>query len=164
MESGHYHANGLFDQCLAVRSVPYRFRGKYCTVFFKLVPIDSADIERVVLLENNQDENQPAKSSELYSIWYILRRIFGSSVRFDARLIQPQVSSPDLDAVFENYPSFSLCLPSSCSASDLRSSVADLIGRFIIGNHSIVTLTDEKVCATDDGVRPPIDGSAFLVL
>ena len=66
--------------------------------------------------------------------------------------------------------SSSFCLPSSCTAADVRRAVADLVGDFgIADGHnetfvSILTATDERQCYVDSDEGPGIDfaGYAFL--
>lgn len=46
--AGNFHADGLFDECLAVQTPSQlAFRGQYCTVFFKpaVIPDDQPIIE-----------------------------------------------------------------------------------------------------------------------
>ncbi len=54
------------------------------------------------------------------------------------------------------------CIPSSCSASDFRSSVAQITRKALEGNHtsSIIILTDENYCYTQKKIdsAPEFDG------
>lgn len=149
-----FHAEGSYDECLAVRSDPYRFRGKYCTVFFKMESIGQSETVY-------QDSIEEHESS--HTISFILHRLFGMSLDPISR-IKPKISPSDTYSSILNYPSFSLCLPSSCSASDLGHSIAQMVGSYVIGNESIVTVADENLCSTDDQALPAIDGPVIVVL
>ncbi|XP_057365447.1 nose resistant to fluoxetine protein 6-like [Daphnia carinata] len=134
--AGNYHAEGLFDECLAVRGGSNRFQGQYCTVFFKPERV-SGMIGNHTTTENNQTDSSTAL--------IILNHLFGTSVE-DAVRVEPKISSVDPSTYM--LPSLGLCIPSSCSASDLAHSIAQLIGRYVIANQSIVTIADEKYCFT----------------
>lgn len=148
----NYHAEGLFDECQAVRSVPDRFGGQYCTVFFKTSPIDPLEIV--------DDDPGVLYPEELDT----LRRLLGSSVMDNAVRVKPKLLDNDPWALYHNYPSMSLCLPSSCSASDLGQSVANLIGQFAIANQSIVTISDEQFCFAQDRYPRSFDGLDIAAL
>lgn len=155
--SGHYHTEGLFDECQAIRSVPSRFKGKYCTVLFNLEFFNKSDSFVYADSVTDKIEDNPP-------ILFLLRRLFGSSVNETTKL-KPKLSSPHMKTSYINYPSISICLPSSCSASDLGKSIAQLIGSYVIsGNQSVVTIADENLCFTDDRVLPPLSGSAIIVM
>ncbi|KAI9559818.1 hypothetical protein GHT06_013825 [Daphnia sinensis] len=132
--AGNYHAEGLFDECIAVRAGSNRFKGQYCTVFFKPEPVEQSRM-MVPTMESNQTS----------TAFILLHQLFGTSV-LDAVQVEPRISSADPSTYM--LPSFGLCIPSSCSASDLAHSVAQLIGRYVIANQSIVTIADEKYCFT----------------
>lgn len=150
--AGNHHAEGLFDECQTIRSDPYRFRGKYCTIFFKLMLLDQSEIENSV---TENDVTSPALA--------ILRSLYGAST--GTVKIQPKLSLADGYTTGLNFPSLSVCLPSSCSASDLGQSIAEVIGSYVIGNNqSIVTIADENFCFTDDQAPPPIDGPTIIVM
>ena len=145
---GNRHAEGMFDECLAVRSAPSKFRGKYCTVFFKLAPIVDSQII--------QDAESSTENQSGSVVLYVLRQLFGSSA--GNRRVEPKLFNPETITIFHNYPSLSICLPSSCSASDLAQSVSQLVGSYVIGDKSIVTITDDDSCFTDDAADlPPVD-------
>ena len=66
-------------------------------------------------------------------------------------------------------PSISFCLPSTCSARDLRSAVAQLVGhRNIDGtNYKLVTISSEDYCYSQDKINDKdiqADLLAFAVL
>lgn len=149
-ESGYYHAEGLFDECQTIRSVPHRFKGQYCKVFFNLEPITKLD-----QIINEEIENP--------SVLFLLRQLYGSSVNTSTR-IKPKFSKPEVKSLLNNYPSLDICLPSTCSATDLGQSLAHMIGSYVIGNQSIVTIADKTLCFTDDYTSPPLNGPAILVM
>ncbi len=150
--SGNFHAEGLFDECLAIRA-PGRFRGQYCSVYLKPTPVEHSDI----ISDDSTDENRLSPILD-----YLLRRLFGPSLSTDR--VEPKTSGAD--ALNYMLPSFSLCLPSSCSASDLGQSVAQLIGSYVIANQSIVIITDESYCFTQDDQdpHPSFDGADIAVM
>jgi hypothetical protein len=119
-------ADGLFDECLAVRAP--EFDGQYCTVFFTSAVV-------------NQSEILPDR-------------------------IEPKVA--EADAKIGNYPSIhpstAFCLPSSCNAADLGQAVAELAGSYVIANHSIVTITDERYCFKANSVPPSFDSVTIIVM
>lgn len=152
---GSYHAEGLFDECQRARSDPYRFRGKFCTVFLKLAPIgESETIFRDSTIEDHESSS---------SVLFILGRIFGMSLDSTKR-IKPKVAKSDIYTTILNYPSLSLCLPSTCSSSDLGHSIAQMVGSYVIGNQSIVTIADDNLCFTDDQPSSPVDGPVITYL
>lgn len=150
-----FHAEGLFDECLAVRSEPDRFRGKYCTVFFKLESVEQSE----TIFQDSAIEDHGRSET----ILFVLRRLFGMSVDSTTK-IKPKISQSDTYSSIKNYPSFSFCLPSSCSASDLGHSIAQMVGSYVIGNQSVVTVADDNLCLSDDQALPPIDGPVIVVL
>ncbi|XP_046631169.1 nose resistant to fluoxetine protein 6-like isoform X3 [Daphnia pulicaria] len=52
-------------------------------------------------------------------------------------------------------PSVSFCLPSTCTAGDLRSAVAQLVGFRVINqnNYSIVTISSDNYCYTEEKIH-----------
>lgn len=61
-------------------------------------------------------------------------------------------------------PSVGFCLPSTCSASDLRSAIANQLGYRVIGdrNFSIVVNADENYCYTHEKIHE--NGATFDTL
>lgn len=155
IENENYHAEGLFDECLTIHSVPKRVRGQYCTVFFKTYTVDPSDIEYLPAVK--------ALPSSITAITNTLMELFGSSIA-NNMTVKPKVSRANIWTLYYNYPSMSLCLPSSCSASDLGESMANLIGKFIISNQSIVTISDDSFCFSDDHVQSSFDGPDIAVM
>lgn len=146
----NYHAEGLFDECLDIRSVADRFSGQYCTIFFKTAPVDSSEI-----IDGDQDAFKSA------SMTNILRQALGFE---DTIRVKPKPIDRDPWALWFNYPSLGLCLPSSCSASDLGESFANLIGQYIIANQSIVVIADEEFCFSKDHDPPAFDGADIAAM
>ncbi len=69
--------------------------------------------------------------------------------------ISPRVGEPYEYMSNFRMPSASFCLPSTCSARDLRSSIAQLVGYRVIDgkNFSIVTLSNEDFCFTKEKIN-----------
>ena len=152
------HAFGLFDECLAIRAenreTSSSFRGRYCTVYFRPT--------RAVLANATGLQSPRNPSNNWISIiqdWDLFRVV---------RAVAQTADSAYDDHVASRSSSF--CLPSSCTAADVRRAVADLVGDFgIADGHnetfvSILTATDEKQCYVDSDEGPGIDfaGYAFL--
>lgn len=149
---GNYHAEGLFDECLAIRA-DEKYKGQYCTVFLKPEPIGFSKLyTNEELTEIGHNETSP-----LLAFYQGLFKTSSDIVRVD-----PKLSNADASTYI--FPSFSLCLPSSCSSSDLGQSVAHLVGSFVIANQSIVTITDEHYCFTEDSAKPEFDGPTIAVM
>ena len=155
--SGNFHAEGLFDECLAVRAESNRYRGQYCTVFFKPEPVERSEIvsDELMLVE---DERNGTSSAALH----VLNKLFEGSVRGVRDRVEPKLSGSD--AMVFILPSLGLCIPSSCSASDLGQSVAKLVGSYVIANQSIVTIADENYCYTEDDSPTSFDGPDIAVM
>nr|CAH0109554.1 unnamed protein product [Daphnia galeata] len=149
--SNNIHADGLFDECLAVRAPG--FNGQYCTVFVKAKAVDQSEI--LPASEELFNENHEGRSNFI-TIFQILDRILGSD-----RII-PKTSVADSNTYV--FPSTTFCLPSSCSAADLGQAVAELIGSYVIGNYSFVTVTDEQYCFKANDDPPPFDGATITVI
>lgn len=144
--NGNYHAEGLFDECLAV-GVPGKFKGQYCSVFFRPEPVNQSKI-------NDED---PSPNSPILGIFHLL---FGTSV--GTIRVDPKTSTAD--AMTSVYPSIGLCIPSSCRASDLGETIAQMIGSYVIANQSIVTVADEGYCHTEDSGKSNFDGPTIAVM
>ena len=83
--------------------------------------------------------------------------------------IVPQVA----DSVYDDHVlsrSSSFCLPSSCTAIDVRKAIADLIGGFGIADAhnetfvSILTATDDNQCYVDSDEPTEFDGANYAFL
>lgn len=86
------------------------------------------------------------------------------SVFFDLKPISSNVNDMDTNSnegepytYMSNFrmPSVSYCLPSTCSARDLRSAVAQLVGRRNINgvNHTLVTISSEDYCYSEEKIN-----------
>ena len=146
---GNIHADGLFDECLAVRAP--NFSGKYCNVYFVPTLVDPSEIIKPTATENDEQR------ANLIGIFHFLGEGFGY------RRVKPKVSRADPTSYI--FPSVSLCVPSSCSSSDLGEAVAQLIGRYVFGgNVSIATVTDDNYCFVDNPPPPSFDGPDIAVM
>ena len=150
--SGNYHADGLFDECLSIRAS--NFTGQYCTIFLKPSPLEPTEITDIIPSPEEQVNSIVAMIQSLTAV------LFGSS-----RVINPKTSSK-ADAMTYAFPSLSLCLPSSCSSSEIGQAVANIIGSFVLaGNLSIVTVADDNYCfVDDDSSSHSLDGPDIAVM
>ncbi|XP_046461507.1 nose resistant to fluoxetine protein 6-like [Daphnia pulex] len=146
--SRNIHADGLFDECLAVRAPG--FDGQYCSVYFQPVAVDQSEI----LPPRSFNENHEGRRN-FVTIFQLLG-LLGSD------RVEPKVSVADASTYI--YPSTTFCLPSSCSAADLGQAVAELIGSYVIANYSIVTVTDEQYCFKENNDPPTFDGATITVI
>uniref|UniRef100_A0A0P5TA70 Nose resistant to fluoxetine protein n=1 Tax=Daphnia magna TaxID=35525 RepID=A0A0P5TA70_9CRUS len=143
--SNNIHADGLFDECLAVRAPG--FDGQYCSVSFMPQAVDESEI--LPPTEVNEKSN-------FITIFQILGNLLGTD------RIKPKRAVADPNTYI--YPSTTFCLPSSCSAADLGQAVAELIGSYVIANISLVTVTDEQFCFKESNDPPPFDGVTITVI
>ena len=147
--AGNLHADGLFDECLAVRAP--NFDGQYCSVFFMPTPVSESEI-----IEPTSGAEERSNFITIFQLFGLLGQIAGSG------RVEPKVANADPSSSI--YPSISFCLPSSCSAADLGQAVAELVGSYIIANHSIVTITDEQYCFKENVDPPKFDGPDITVM
>ena len=131
---------GLFDQCLSLKSTIGKIKGKYCSVFISEQPLQPS-LEIVDF-----------KSNGLFSSANLKKSQMGLAAR-------PQsIFSVNLADIV-----IGLCVPSSCSAQDVRNAVSQRIGRSAFqfpskqresngGNktlfYSYVTKTHDRFCQT----------------
>jgi len=121
--SGYVHHDlGFFDECLSIRPHEVSFQGQYCTVFFDLTPVSKLQ---------NDDKNNPATYE---------------SMKGD------EEGEPKNHISNFLMPSIGFCLPSTCSARELRSAISQRIGyrRVQNINFSLVAITNENYCYTND--------------
>lgn len=151
--SGNWHSDGLFDECLAIRGPEEEnFRGQYCSVFLSLAPVSESEVVY------SSTENSKAS---VITIFQLINQLLGGAS--NGILLEPKVAQAS--AATSSFPSTVFCLPSSCTASDLGQAVAQLIGANILpNNYSIVTLTDEGYCFTDNPNPPSFDGPDIAVM
>ena len=152
--AGNHHADGLFDECQAVRS-PI-FNGQYCSVYFKPEIVDQSEI--IPAPPSSYKEQQEGRSNfiKIFQILGILGQISG------AGRVEPKLAG--INSATYVLPSVSFCIPSSCSAQDLGQAVAELVGSYVIANYSIVTVTDEQYCFKDNAEPPAFDGPDIAVM
>ena len=153
-----YNAVGLFDECLSVRAVNATFTGQYCTVFFLAKQLQEGDL---------MDDDTPIESAQDRRITlvtvYRIAQWLGAVFEGDIRQLQQPKTAERLDE-FTYGPSMGLCIPSSCSAIDLRVAVAQLVGKYAIGNQSIVTTSGADFCFVERDGAPDFNAAdiAFL--
>lgn len=135
-----HHAPGLFDQCLAVRSQRDdkgdNFRGQYCSVFFDIEELSAKGSSSPTGYRESQQHDDDDEVDE----------IVAPKERSVRRPVHSHESTSDAGVV-------GFCIPSSCSARDLRSAVAQLLGTRTIGTSSpasVVTITDQDHCYSQD--------------
>ena len=154
--SGNYNADGLFDECLRIRAP--NFVGQYCTIFIKPSVVEPNEIIDTADYSSQQEVTVDPIASMLQPFTASISSLFGSR-----RVIHPKTSKADSTSHF--YPRISLCLPSSCSSSDIGQTVANIIGSVVLpGNLSIVTVTDDNYCFVHDSPSPSVDGPVIAVM
>jgi hypothetical protein len=156
--TANIQADGLFDECLAVRAP--EFDGQYCTVFFTSAVVNQSEIlppDKSSL--HLQSHGERALIDNFVTVFQLLGLLVSDR-------IEPKVA--EADAKIGNYPSIhpstAFCLPSSCSAADLGQAVAELAGSYVIANHSIVTIADERYCFKANSVSPSFDSVTIIVM
>lgn len=150
--AGNVHADGLFDECQAVRAPV--FNGKYCSVYFKPELVDQSEI--IPPPPPSYEEQGRGNFITIFQILGILGQLSG------AGRVEPKLAGINSGTYI--LPSISFCLPSSCSSGDLGQAVAQLVGSYVIGNYSIATVTDEQYCFTDHVDPPSFDGPDITVM
>lgn len=125
------HVMGHYDQCLSV--VASRFIGKYCTIFIQdhspLSPGEKPGDHLVQLLRN----------AAVYGI------NTADDIKEGRTAGEPQVTNT------RNFlqPRLSLCVPSTCLATDVGVAIAHLLRTQLVGNLSSITVaTEEDFCFT----------------
>ncbi len=94
----------------------------------------------------------------MVALFQLINQLIGGT----AGRVEPKVAIADSSVT--GLPSTVFCLPSSCTANDLGQAVAQLIGTNIIGNSSILTITGEKYCFTENQDPPSFDGPDIAVM
>ena len=155
--AGNLKADGLFDECLAIRGPEEAgFVGQYCTVSLWVVPLDPSEIQST---ENQQSDSIAINSrANLATLFQLINKILGGP----PGTVEPKVSNAT--SLTSSLPSVAFCLPSSCSAADLGQAIGQLVGTSPIGNYSIVTYADEGYCFTEESKRPSFDGWDIFVM
>lgn len=155
--SGNLHGLGLFDECLSVGHwAEMPFHGQYCTVFFDSALVMPWELEEPSPKKINSENNEMQRNNWV-GILQGLELLYNGP-----RLKEPKVRSSDPNS--KNLMALDYCIPSSCSAQDFRSSVAQLVGSRVIGNTtydgnfyytSMVTINDENYCYTTEKIHAP---------
>jgi hypothetical protein len=127
------HEMGLFDECLAAISITSPVaasfnQAKYCTVFF-----DSDHQQQQMKMTNNRSES--------------------SSRRPSNKISQPVENMSNFVK-----PSVAFCIPSSCTADDLRSAIALRLHQRRPLTELLLPSTSEDFCYTQNKI---IDDKTF---
>ena len=120
-----HHDLGFFDECISVQPNSAPFQGQYCTVFFDLI------------LATKQQHNEKHNNYSTFDL--VINAKEGEPKKHISNFVMPSVG---------------FCLPSTCSARDLRSAVSQRIGyRLVQEKHfSLIAITNENYCYTQDKV------------
>ena len=158
------HSYGLFDECLSVRAENENtgkdFRGRYCSVYY--VPVLAN------LTNKNPEEAEKAAMTKLEdrlgSNWINMFEIWKLAKAADA---VPQVGDVTLIDLYSFSNGF--CLPSSCSAADVRLAIADMVGDFALSGDnktfiSLLTATDDNHCFSQADPTRQFDGPEIAVM
>ena len=164
-DGGSSFGMGNFDECLSImvptsdESLP--FQGKYCSV--SIIPVTIP-----MKLEN---ESVSVAAENLLGDSYVTIFEFIELLLKKSKPIIPAEIDGQFYMIFPplHIPGMGLCLPSVCTAKEIRHAVAQLVGRFIIptGKETAVlpvTATSEDYCYTADKPAPPFDGPAIAVM
>ena len=168
LSSGNNAAPGLFEECLAAKgpAVGSSFQGQYCTVFFSVENVEPDE------LAEQQQESSKIESRN----WLVIHQI--SQFSFNGpKLKKPKEKNGNTQSAFAYLPNIGFCIPSSCSALDFRSAVAQLVGHSASANatavddvepryKSVVSITDEDYCFTQKKIDSPpkFDGPDIAVM
>ena len=148
------HAVGLFDECKAVRAEEHDFVGRYCNVNVGLRQLDNSTTSTLSFVNISDEQYMPL----------IMSLINGGT---DDE-IEPIVDMARPTTL--GYPSMSFCVPSSCTAFDLRTAVAELIGSFALSvpgeeeKYSLVTYLDDRLCFADTDPPPEFTAGDIAVM
>ena len=172
------HSVGLFDQCLDVQPPqPHNFVGRYITVY--IAPMNVTQLwdngqnyteessERKLDMQAIRDQATHDASERRTPIalldYLLLLANLGSSNR---PLSQNETESLVADSfpLVLYYPSVGFCLPSSCSAVDLRSAVNEVVGSHSLGEAVILTATDDYQSFSKIDPAREFDGATIAVM
>jgi len=156
------HAVGLFDECKAVRAEEHDFVGRYCSVYVGLRQL------------NDSTSETPPSNAKRDERGYLIN--MGRYLRLIMSLINGGADD-EIEPVVEDAkpgawynPSMSFCVPSSCTAFDLRTAVAELIGSFALSvpgeeeKYSLVTYLDDRLCFADTDPPPEFTAGDIAVM
>jgi len=179
LSGGNLHSVGLFDQCLDVQPPqPHNFVGRYITVY--IAPMNVTQLwdngqnyteessERKLDMQAIRDQATHDASERRTPIalldYLLLLANLGSSNR---PLSQNETESLVADSfpLVLYYPSVGFCLPSSCSAVDLRSAVNEILGTHLLGDSiALVTVTDDRQSFSKIDPADEFDGATIAVM
>ena len=157
-----HHETGLFDECLSDDDAPPpSIEAKYCTVFFDRKPKRIENNQPIVRRRRPSVANQMNnnKNDDLASL-FLLSAAAAYSAAANNKVKVPNDSTTtkydrddEAGQPIENMSNFvkssaAFCIPSSCSAEDLRSAVAHRLRHF-----SLVSITSEDFCYTRDKIK-----------
>ncbi|XP_057375604.2 nose resistant to fluoxetine protein 6-like [Daphnia carinata] len=122
-----HHSSGLFDECLSIQPEDVPFQGQYCTVFF----------ENESVREHENDHNY--RSQDLLETGKTAVCKEGEPKEHKSNFVMPSVG---------------FCLPSTCSARDLRSAVAQMVGKQLTNkmDFTMVAIANENYCYSQDKI------------
>ena len=168
------HSVGLFDQCLDVQPPqPHNFVGRYITVYLVpfVAPETSADRgdgwqvdPRAMRDRAVRDASHRRTPIALLDYVYLLADLFnpGSATPLPPNVTELLVTDSFPFVWF--YPSVGFCLPSSCSAVDLRSAVNEVVGSHSLGEAVILTATDDYQSFSKIDPAREFDGATIAVM
>ena len=140
-KNDHRSSPGLFESCLAASSA----FAQYCTVFFQSEQVDRNE------WTNINDEHRPAQLG-----WLYIHELGKNATPSGAKLKQYKWKK-EANFYKGGYPPhIGLCLPSSCSARDVGSAVAQLMDRRPIDSmemlspRAVIPVADENYCYTNE--------------
>ena len=173
LDGGTLFGLGNFDECLSIIEPPLEiekepFKGKYCSISLVFASVNystsTEESESISLEKNNQLGDNYITLFEFIELLIELGKLNNT-------MVEPMEEDMNVIYLAPGYriPGVGLCLPSVCTAKEIRHAVAQLVGRFIIptGNGMgiiIKTAGDEKNCYTDDDPSPTFDGVDITVL
>ena len=173
LDGGTLFGLGNFDECLSIIEPPLEiekepFKGKYCSISLVFASVNystsTEESESISLEKNNQLGDNYITLFEFIELLIELGKLNNT-------IVEPMEEDMNVIYLAPGYriPGVGLCLPSVCTAKEIRHAVAQLVGRFIIptGKETAVlpvTATSEDYCYTADKPAPPFDGPAIAVM
>lgn len=120
------HETGLFDQCISIGLD--EFEGQYCTLLFEVEPVTKDEL----LNDGKRRETFPK-----------IRNSISQSLIFP-------------DSISSILGTIEFCLPSSCTAQDLKTAVSQIVGMNNIGpgnNYTVVTIGNDNYCHSREKIE-----------
>ena len=157
---------GIFDDCLAIGEwniEEFPIRGRYCQVGFQFAEIDQSEI---LPFEDGIHKLRGSSITLFEFIELILKK---------GKVTPKELPGIPGEMFNDQHWSTGLCVPSACSAYDVRYAVAQLVGQNAVPNIfnftgknasfiSIATSTDERFCMAEDDPRQPFTGADIEVI